>query len=108
MSYDSQAAASPDMTPIRPRHLWLLVLTLVVGQWLAVVHGIQHELNAGEQLVACELCAVGHASAGPPAASVAPSSPPLALECPPAARQACEARPSLRVPPLRGPPSFLV
>jgi len=96
------------MIPTRPRHLWLLVLTLVVGQWLAVVHGIQHELNAGEQLVACELCAVGHASAGPPPASLAPSLPPLALEGPPAARLAPTARPSLRTPPSRGPPSRLV
>ena len=109
MSYDFAARrAPPDMTPSRSRHLWLLALTLVVGQWLAVVHGIQHELNAGAQLVACETCAVGHATAGPPLARLLPTLPAPSFECPAVISRIPLSRPSLQVPPPRGPPSRLV
>jgi len=94
------------MTPKRPLHLWLLALTLAVGQWLAVVHGVQHELSAGEQLVACEVCAVGHASAGPPVAALPLTLRPTRLEAPAAALPAAPARHPLPTPPARGPPSF--
>lgn len=109
MSYDFAAPrAAPDMTSRRPRHLWLLALTLVVGQWLAVVHGVQHELNAGAQLVACETCAVGHATAGPPLARLLPTLPTPSFECPAAISRTALSRSSLQVPPPRGPPSRLV
>lgn len=92
----------------RPVHLWLLALTFVVGQWLAVVHGVQHQLNAGEQLVACEICAVGHASAGPPAAELPLALLPARTERPVAALAAPQARATRLIPPPRGPPSILV
>lgn len=92
----------------RPFHCWLLALTLVVGQWLAVVHGVQHRLNASEPLVACEVCVAGHASAGPPptllvitllparndASAPVPATPPSRL--------------AYRLPPPRAPPPILV
>ena len=95
------------MTQKRPLHLWLLALTLVVGQWLAVVHGVQHQLNSGEQLVACEICAVGHASAGPPAAVLPLALLPVAIERPAARLPSPQARATLLIPPPRGPPLFL-
>ena len=96
------------MTQKRPFHLWLLALTFAVGQWLSVVHGVQHQLNAGERLVACEICAVGHAAAGPPAATLPLTLLPARSETPPATPLAPSSRPTLLIPPPRGPPSFLV
>lgn len=95
------------MTSKRPLHLWLLALTLVVGQWLAVVHGVQHQLNAGEQLVACETCVVGHSAAPPPAAVLALALLPASNEKPLAVRNAPPSRAALLIPPPRGPPLFL-
>ncbi len=96
------------MTPKRPLRLWLLALTLVVGQWLAVVHGVQHQLNAGEQLVACEICTIGHAAAGPPAAELPLTQLPATVERPIATRNAPPSRNTLLIPPPRGPPLLLV
>lgn len=91
----------------RPHHLWLLALTFAVGQWLAVVHGVQHQLKAGEQLVACEVCAAGHAAAGPPAAGCPIALVPANDEQPIAGPIASPARHAPLYPPPRGPPSFL-
>jgi hypothetical protein len=89
------------------RHHLLLALIFAIGQWFAVVHGTQHELNAGGDTVACEICALGHASAGPPpqitpqGGFVARAETP-ALAPTPAPRAALVLR-----PPTRGPPSLL-
>lgn len=91
----------------RPTRLWLLALTFVVGQWLAVVHGVQHQLNAGEQLVACEVCAVGHAAAGPPLAALPLTLLPARAETPTAAPLAPPPRRIPLSPPPRGPPRRL-
>jgi len=85
----------------------ILALAFVVGQWFAVVHSTHHELNAADKLVACEVCAIGHAAAP------APVSPGAALVLPhgadsPAAAQGPFAVSVRRVrPPSRAPP-FLV
>ncbi len=92
----------------RPLHLWLLALTFAVGQWLSVVHGVQHQLNAGEQLVACEVCVAGHAAAGPPAAALPLALAPASIERPITLRSAPPSRSTLLFPPPRGPPLFLV
>jgi len=107
MSYDARARNTADMTLKRPLHLWLLALTLVVGQWLAVVHGVQHQLNAGEQLVACETCVVGHSAAGLPVAVSPLALLPATIERPLVARSTPPSRADLLIPPPRGPPLFL-
>jgi hypothetical protein len=91
----------------RPLHLWLLALTFVVGQWLAVVHGVQHRVSAGEQLVACEVCAVGQAAAGPPLAALPLALLPARSEVPNAVPAAPAARDLPLHPPSRGPPRRL-
>jgi hypothetical protein len=87
---------------------FLLALAFAIGQWFAVVHGTQHELGAGDKAAACEICALGHASAAPPK-HVAPSAVFIAgAECPapsiPVAPRPC----LLQLPPARGPPLVLV
>ena len=98
---------SHSRSPVRlnARHHLLLALIFAIGQWFAVVHGTQHELNAGDKVVACEICAIGHASAGPPSqvvpqgGFVARAETP-ALASTPAPRAALFLRPPTRGPPL--------
>ncbi|GAC1629696.1 MAG: hypothetical protein NVS9B10_21230 [Nevskia sp.] len=86
---------------------FLLALAFVLGQWFAVVHATQHELNAADRLVACEVCAVGHASGAAPLAAA----PALALlpsiEAPQGQRAPAVSRKPIRRPPTRGPPALL-
>ncbi|MDP3293245.1 MAG: hypothetical protein Q8M37_00735 [Nevskia sp.] len=92
----------------KPRiHLWLLALTFLVGQWLTVVHGTQHALNAGDELVACEICVASHAAAPPPAAELPVALLPLRIEAPLLATLELPALQPLYRPPPRGPPLHL-
>ncbi|WP_293002953.1 hypothetical protein [Nevskia sp.] len=88
----------------KPFHFWLLALTFAVGQWLAVVHGTQHALNSGDQLVACEVCVAGHASAGPPNADLPVALLPLRIELPTRALPQPRRDAPALLPPPRGPP----
>ncbi len=91
----------------RTLHL-LLTLAFALGQWFAVVHGTQHELNGADKLVACEICAVGHASAAPPSAATLTVSFFRNTEAPVAQPAAAPQRKPLYRPPTRGPPAILV
>lgn len=92
---------------IRTRHSVLLALALLLGQWLAFAHELQHPALGGD--VDCQLCVhaqnlasgAAPASGGLPAlkaSAEAPQAPDLA---PPATRAAALIR-------IRGPPSTLV
>ncbi len=87
---------------------FLLALAFAVGQWFAVVHGTNHELSDGDKLVACEVCAVGHAAApGPaPAGTLLAALP--QIEAPLGQPDAAPAGKPLYRPPTRGPPMLLV
>lgn len=91
----------------RTTHL-LLALAFAVGQWFGVVHGTQHELNAGDKLVACEVCAAGHAAAGLPVAVALPAAFVRNTETPAAIALPAPQRKPLYRPPTRGPPAVLV
>lgn len=96
------------MTQKRSIHLWLLALTFLVGQWLTIVHGTEHALTPGDELVACEICVASHAGAPPPAAEMPVALLPLRIEAPQQlAVPAPVAEASLLLPPPRGPPLFL-
>ncbi len=90
----------------RPLHL-LLALAFALGQWFAVVHTTQHELNGADKLVACEICAVGHAAAAPPSAVALTVAFFRSTEAPVALPAAVPQRKSLYRPPTRGPPVLL-
>lgn len=107
MSYDSRLRFIPDMTQKRTIHLWLLALTFLVGQWLTVVHGTQHALSAGDELVACEICVASHAAAPPPATELPLALLPLRIEAPLQAALDQPAPQALYRPPPRGPPLHL-
>lgn len=107
MSYASLARFIADMTQKRTTHLWLLALTFLVGQWLTIVHGTQHALTPGDELVACEICVASHAAAPPPAAEMPIALLPLRVEAPVQAIVALPALQPLYRPPPRGPPLHL-
>lgn len=87
---------------------WLLALTLVVGQWFAFAHGVQHHLLGDDVRVVCEVCA-----ASPTGPAPAPLPPALTLatgpdRCPAARPLALVPASPCRLPPSRGPPRNLV
>lgn len=90
----------------RATHL-LLALAFAVGQWFAVAHATQHELNGSDKLVACEICAVGHAAAPPPTATTVAVAFFRSVEPATAQPAAAPQRRTLYRPPTRGPPSLL-
>jgi len=91
---------------IKGRNLrWFLALTFVVGQWLGVVHGTQHELSSADRLVACEVCAVGHAAAPPPAMLAIPLASLRSVEITAPLQSSAPRQILLLRPPSRGPPS---
>lgn len=94
--------------PARRTAQLILALAFVLGQWFAVVHATQHELSAADRLVACEVCAVGHAAAPPPAAAAPLLRIVVAIESPVRAPVDTPRVHSLLRPPTRGPPSPLV
>ena len=96
------------MTPNRTIHLWLLTLTFLVGQWLVFVHGTEHAVSAGDQLVACEICVAHHASAPPPAADLPLAVLPVQLERPAILPLPLPQANRVLLPPSRGPPITLV
>lgn len=87
---------------------FLLALAFALGQWFAVVHATQHELSSADRLVACEVCAVGHAAATPPPAAAAGLVFAPGIETPLARPTAAPRRNTALRPPTRGPPSILV
>lgn len=95
------------MTQKRTIHLWLLALTFLVSQWLTVVHGTEHALTAGDELIACEICVASHAAAPPPATDLPMALLPLRGEAPLLAALALPALQTLYRPPPRGPPLHL-
>ncbi len=85
----------------------LLVLAFLMGQMFALSHSIHHELLAHGK-TPCEICAVAHASAVPPAPllPVAQVIPHGMVEAMPALAPS-DRRPFAR-PNTRGPPAILV
>ena len=85
----------------------LLALAFVLGQWFAVVHATQHELNSADRLVACEVCAAGHASGTLPIAAVPALALLPAIEPPARLAIAAAFASPIHRPPTRGPPSSI-
>jgi hypothetical protein len=51
----------------------LLLLTFAVGQWLAVMHATQHELDTVAKADNCVVCSLSHGNGGPAALPTLPA-----------------------------------
>ncbi|HXG28725.1 MAG TPA: hypothetical protein VNJ47_07745 [Nevskiales bacterium] len=90
----------------RRRILLAFVLALVLGQWAAVLHATQHELQSAKP-VACEECVASHGHGYLPQTA---GSRILEIPCSHAhERSSCTAPVSNPLPlaPIRGPPASL-
>ncbi|PPE75939.1 hypothetical protein C3942_03395 [Solimonas fluminis] len=88
---------------VRTHHSLLLALALLLGQWLAFAHELQHPALGAD--VDCQLCVHAHnLASGAPAAAAAQAFAQYTQESPAAATPVAVVAAQRRLHPIRGPP----
>jgi hypothetical protein len=92
---------------VQTHHSLLLALALLLGQWLAFAHELQHPALGSD--VDCQLCVHAHnLASGAPAHAATPEFARHAQEAPPAAAPVVIVAAQRRLHPIRGPPETQV
>lgn len=88
---------------IRTHHSLLLALALLLGQWMAFTHELQHPALGGD--VDCQLCVhAQNLASGAPAATATPQFASFTQEAPVAGGSVAVVAAQRRLHPIRGPP----